>query len=163
MVKSIVVIAAIGILPAGVYAGCRPHLRESDSQAINRLQVRVDSAIIAGDIERYLALLTSDAVLMPPNEPPVTGRNAIRSWSEAMSRRARIQEYRPTDEEVVVAGDWAFRRGSFHWTVVPTGSVAPLRDHGKFIIIYRRGDDGAWRVAWDIWNSNTSPRRGNLE
>lgn len=149
--------AAVGIVAIILSTGCRLGSNEADARAIDELQERVDSAIVAGDTERYLTFLTADAVLMPPNEPPVRGKDAIRSWSDAMAQRARIQEYRPSDQTVVVAGDWAFREGSFQMIVIPAGSAAPIRSQGKFIIIYRRGEDGTWRIARDIWNLSGSP------
>ena len=133
--------------------------RTSDSaiQALNRLQKQVDQAIITGDTDRYIALLSDDAVLMPPNGPPVVGKSAIRSWNQETSKRFRIQRYAPTDQEVIVAGDWAFRRATFEWSVVPVAGDRPIEQSGKFIIIYKRQADGSWRVARDIWNSNTQP------
>jgi ketosteroid isomerase-like protein len=126
----------------------------ADVTAINKLQKQVDDAIVAGDTERYVALLVDDAVLMPPNALPVVGREAIRSWNEGMARRFRIQRYVPLDDELVVAGDWAFRRATFTWSVMSTTDGNSLNDSGKFIIIYQRVPDGSWKVARDIWNSN---------
>jgi uncharacterized protein (TIGR02246 family) len=139
-----------------ILAGCQRSLAESDLDALNRLQKQVDSAIIAGDTERYLTLITDDAVLMPPNGPAVSGKNAIGSWNRAMSSQFRIQDYASRDDEMVVTGDWAFRRATMNWTLTPTAGGAPVRDTGKFIIIYRRQQDGSWKVAGDIWSSNTA-------
>jgi uncharacterized protein (TIGR02246 family) len=141
-----------------IHLGCDTSSTDQDLQAINRLQTRVDSAIIAGDTERYLTFLTEDAVLMPPNGPAVIGKDAIRSWNQAMSEQVRIQTYAPVDDEIVVADEWAFRRATVDWTLTPTAGGEPIRDFGKFIIIYRRKGDGSWKVARDIWNSNTPAR-----
>jgi ketosteroid isomerase-like protein len=138
-----------------ILAGCQRGAEESDVDALNRLQKQVDSAIIAGDTERYLTFITDDAVLMPPNGPPVTGREAIGSWNRSMSSQFRIQDYASRDDEIVVAGDWAFRRATADWTLTRTAGGAPIRDVVKFIIIYRRQADGSWKVARDIWSSNT--------
>jgi ketosteroid isomerase-like protein/mannose-6-phosphate isomerase-like protein (cupin superfamily) len=136
----------------------RPRSDPADVSALNHLQKQVDSAIIAGDTERYLTFLTDDAVLMPPNGPAVTGKDAIRSWNQAMSRAFRIQEYASRNDEVIVAGEWAFRRAAIDWTLTATSGAQAVRDRGKFIIIYRRQGDGSWKVARDIWNSDTGTR-----
>jgi uncharacterized protein (TIGR02246 family) len=138
-----------------ILAGCQRGADESDVDALNRLQKQVDSAIIAGDTERYLTLITNDAVLMPPNGPAINGRDAIGSWNRAMSSQFRIQDYASRDDEIVVAGDWAFRRATADWTLTPTAGGPPIRDVVKFMIIYRRQQDGSWKVARDIWSSNT--------
>ena len=28
----------------------------------------------------------------------------------------------------------------------------PVTEAGKHIIVYRRAEDGAWRILWEIWN-----------
>lgn len=137
---------------------CQRGSAESEVDALNRLQTQVDSAIIAGDTERYLTLLTDDAVLMPPNGPAVIGKDAVRTWNHEMSRQFRFQEYASRDDEVVVGDEWAFRRATADWTLISTADARAVRDVGKFIIIYRRQGDGSWKVARDIWNSSTAPR-----
>lgn len=138
--------------------GCQRGSAATEVDALNRLQQQVDSAIIAGDTERYLTLITDDAVLMPPNGPAVFGKDSIRSWNQEMSRQFHIRDYASRDDEVVVADDWAFRRASVDWTLTSTANGKAVRDLGKFIIIYRRQPDGSWKVARDIWNSSTAPR-----
>jgi ketosteroid isomerase-like protein len=148
----------LAIALAHVPMGCRSRVSEADLEALNTLQRQVDAAIIAGDTESYVGLIADDAVLMPPNAPPVIGKNAIRSWNQLMSQRFRFQAYKPVDDEVVVAGRWAFRRATADWTLTPVGGGDPIQDSGKFIIIYERQPNRSWRVARDIWNSNTPTR-----
>jgi ketosteroid isomerase-like protein len=75
-----------------------------------------------------------------------------------MSRRFQIRDYSSRDDEVVIAGRWAFRRATIDWSLVPTDKGQPIRDPGKYMILYRRQEDGSWRVARDIWNSSGTPR-----
>jgi ketosteroid isomerase-like protein len=146
----------LGALPViCLQAACTSTSDDADITALDRLQRQVDSAITAADIDRYLMLLSDDAVLMPPNGAPIVGKSAIGSWNESMADQFRIASYSSVDDEVIVAGDWAFRRASFDWTVVPARGGQTLRDSGKYLIVYRRHPDGSWRVARDIWNSNT--------
>jgi ketosteroid isomerase-like protein len=140
---------------AVVQIGCDARPTGGDLQAINTLQSQVDSAIINGDTERYVGFLADDAVLMPPNAPPVVGKEAIRSWNAAMSKEMKIEAYTSSDDEVVVAGDWAFRRATVDWTIRSRAIGQPIRDSAKYLIVYARQPDGSWKVARDIWSSNT--------
>jgi ketosteroid isomerase-like protein len=149
-------LAAIAL--ALLHVGCQPRAPETELEAINTLQGQVDAAIMAGDTESYVALIAEDAVLMPPNAPPVIGKDAIRSWNQTVSQQFRIEGYTPVDNEVVLAGKWAFRRATADWTLRPLVGGEPIHDSGKFIIIYERQADGSWRVARDIWNSSTQTR-----
>ena len=33
-------------------------------------------------------------------------------------------------------------------------------DDGSYVVVHRRMDDGGWRFALDIWNSDRRPSRG---
>ena len=152
--RDLVVATAVGAL---LVSACGQAI-ETDIAALSRLQHQVDSAIIDGDTDRYLTMITDDAVLMPPNGPAVRGKEAIGLWNRAMSAQVRITAYSSRDDEVVVDDDWAFRRAAMDWTLMPVAGGAAIRDSGKYIIIYRRQQDGSWKVARDIWSSNTTPR-----
>lgn len=98
-------------------------------------------------------LVTEDAVLMPPHQPPVVGRAAVVDWFAGIVKQARTTSVGVPQREVIVADDWAFERGSFVWKLAPTGGGAPIEDQGNFLAIYRRQSDGTWKVTRNIWNS----------
>jgi ketosteroid isomerase-like protein len=50
-----------------------------------------------------------DAVMMPPNELPVTGREAIRNWVAPILEQF-VFSGDPVVQEMLVAGDLAYRR-----------------------------------------------------
>ncbi|MCH7570016.1 MAG: nuclear transport factor 2 family protein, partial [Deltaproteobacteria bacterium] len=56
---------------------------EADLEAIGGLREVYAAAVNAGDVDRLTDSFTEDAVVMPPNEPVVTGYEAIESWFEA--------------------------------------------------------------------------------
>ena len=129
---------------------------EADVEAINSVREREGAAAIAGDAESFVALITDDAVFMPPNEPPVTGKEAIRSWLQDFFDQFTI-EYTPSFGEIVVAGDWAFESYSWTWTLTPVAGGEPISDSMKCVHIYQRQPDGSWKIARDIWNSDNPP------
>jgi len=111
------------------------------------------AAINANDVEAVLALLTEDAVYLPPHEPAVVGTAAIRPWLAGYFGAYRTHWEKET-RELVAAGDWAFEVAAERVRDVPADGGAPVDDIAKGIIIYRRQPDGAWKVARDIWNSD---------
>jgi len=128
-----------------------------------------DAAVNAGDLEAYLANIAEDAVLMPPNEPPVVGKEATRAWHQALFGQFSLEET-ISSEEVVVAGDWGFDRGTY--TITPTpkavgeaaegtsieqpeiGRELDYAQTGKYLWILRRQPDGSWKIARGMWSSN---------
>ena len=54
--------------------------------------------------------------------------------------------------ETVIMGDWAFSRGNYTATQTVQGNTVEV--DGKFMTIFRRQDDGQWKIYRDIFNSN---------
>ena len=46
-------------------------------------------------------------------------------------------------------GDVAVEEGEY--TIRAGGEVV---DHGKYVVVHRRQDDGSWKFGLDIWNSS---------
>jgi uncharacterized protein (TIGR02246 family) len=111
------------------------------------------AAINANDAEAVLALLTDDAVYLPPHEPAVAGKAAIRPWLEGYFKAYRTH-WEKEARELVAAGDWAVEYAAERVTDVPVGGGEALEDVCKGLIVYRRQGDGTWKVARDMWNSD---------
>jgi uncharacterized protein (TIGR02246 family) len=98
-----------------------------------------------GDTAAVLSLMTEDAVFTVAGREPF-GREAFEAASKAMAGM-RIDG---TNEivEIQVQNDWAFSRNRIDMTVTPPGGE-PVRRGGYTLTLYRKGDDGRWRLARD--------------
>jgi uncharacterized protein (TIGR02246 family) len=108
-------------------------------------------AIRNEDWTAVAAMYTEDAVLMPPNQPIVQGREAILTWLEAYPT---LTEFNLTIMEIDGCGDLAFIVGTVSMTIAPEGAPEPIQDTGKFIEIRRKQEDGSWLIAVDMFNSD---------
>ena len=133
---------------------------QADEAAIKGVHLRVTRAIKEKDAGSLLALFDSDLVVMPPNEPPIVGKAALRSWFLRLTDQFSI-ELDSSVEELKVSGDWAFERFSFRQTMTPTGGGEPATARGKGIHVFRRQSDGSWKIARDIWNSDEAAGVGD--
>lgn len=100
------------------------------------------------DAHSLAALYTADAVLLPPNQPAVFGRDAIAATNAAFFTTG---DFKIDIEalETVVDGQLAYVAGRYRmWTGDGT-----LVDHGKYIEIWR-AVDGEWLISRDIYNSS---------
>ena len=128
-----------------------------DEVALAAIDGRRDAhvaALNAGDADGCAAQFTEDGVQMPPNTSANEGRSMIRSWSQAFVDQYRSQ-FAPTVNEVRVAGDLAFERGGYTISLDPKAGGPPIQDVGKYIMVYQRESGGTWRIACDIWNSDS--------
>jgi uncharacterized protein (TIGR02246 family) len=139
----------------GAAPGVAPEARD-ERELVRSVASGILEADNRRDLEGVLALYSEDACLLPPNEDPVLGKQAIRPRYEGLFR-----DYQPeisgTIEEVEVGGNWAFVRGANGGRLVPRagGEPRPLSD--AFLMILRR-DGGRWRIARLMWHPTRAPR-----
>lgn len=125
-----------------------------DSQAIRQQIDGFVNAFNRADADAAAAfLLTEDAVGMPPNQPAVIGKAAVREWWMEGFRVA-TSRLGLSSEELRVLGDWAI--GRYTWTMETRAAAggATATDNGKGLWIWRRQADGSWKNAMSIWNSD---------
>jgi uncharacterized protein (TIGR02246 family) len=110
-----------------------------------------DAAFNAGEVDRLMGRYTPDAVSMPPGRPALVGRHAIAADFKAFfdGHSARHETLEPVRE---VMADTAIERAEYTMEIHPDGGQA-ISEEGKHIVVYSRGDDGIWRVKWEIWNT----------
>jgi uncharacterized protein (TIGR02246 family) len=133
---------------------------EADRQAITELREREIALFSAGNADSVLSVLTDDVVMMPPNEPAMVGKAAVRAWVESMYKQFRVQGTYTSASDLTVVGDWAFERMTFTLTMTPAAGGAAMQDVGKGFHVYRRQPDGSWKIHQDIWNSDNPPPGG---
>ena len=133
-------------------------MTSTEVSEVERVDAVVDGeagAIAADDIGRYLALLTEDAVFLPPG---ATKEGAdLRRWLAEFLRDWRVDWLDYTHDETAVEGDLSYHRFSYSWRLTSKTSGEKYVDHGKGLHVLRRGADGGWRIAREIWNARPEP------
>ena len=122
----------------------------ADLAAIARLHDEYVAAHNAADVDRMVALFADDAVLMPADEPTLTGRKAIAThYQQFFDQTASEITLEPV--ETRVAGDWAFERVELAVTV-PGAKGKVMLAKAKYLWILQRQPDGSWKIARAIYN-----------
>ena len=130
---------------------------EADKAAIRAFMSRAAKVNQAGDAVAWADLFAEGGMYMPPNGPEVTSRAGLQ---EAAARY--FGELQPrvviTPVEVEAFGDWAFAKTTVKGTLLPKAGGDPVPEpipvDGKEIAIYRRQQDGGWKLWRLIGNSN---------
>jgi ketosteroid isomerase-like protein len=140
--------------------------RTSDSRSTEdaTLQAAVDSAanrllaaLRSDNPDSLVALLADDVVIMPPNEPVLKGKAAVRTWYEKLVGQMRTSSLSITGREVMIGGDYATEVAGFEWTLVPVAGGKPLVDRGSYMQVWQRQPDGRWLFSREVWNSSVPP------
>ncbi len=107
----------------------------------------------AEDVEGCVSFWLDEGALMPPNEPSVVGKEALRAYYNEAFRHVSLEakfEYQHAEN----AGGWMFARGSYTAKIAPKAGGDPIFDQGKVLEILKRGDDGSWKCACHMWSSD---------
>jgi len=100
--------------------------------------------------ESVAAVFTDDAINMSPGAPSDSGSAAIEKSFAAFLAANKVELTQTTDE-VQVAGQTAYERGTFRQTVTPkTGQ--PSTERGRYLAIWRRQPDGKWKCSRFLYN-----------
>ncbi len=143
--------ACVGLVSLPSEAQTGKALSQEDVTKINELSEILVKAALAKDSATHADQYTDDAVVIPPNEPSVKGRAAIRAWLESFPP---ITEHSVNNVKVEGRDDLAYVVGTYAMTVEPPGAPGPVKDTGKYVEIRRRQPDGKWLMAVDIFNSD---------
>jgi uncharacterized protein (TIGR02246 family) len=129
---------------------------ETVAAAVNEIWKQYASSLNSGDVDRWISLWTEDGVQMPPDSPPVVGKEQIRTKMKAALDRFAF-DISVTSAEVRAAGDWAFSRGIYKATLTPREGGKAILVDGKYMTILQRQADRSWKIHRDIFNSNAPP------
>ena len=124
----------------------------SDRPSVDPHQ-QVLKASLAGDVNMIVEMFAEDAVIMPPNDTTLYGKDEIRSWWEDYFSFFRVASIVQTEREITVEGNQAFERESFSATIIPKESGARILDDIRSLSVWRREPDGNWKISHQIWNS----------
>ncbi len=134
------------ILPAPLVA------QGADEESLREQFERFTSVSSSEDLTRAFAFYAADAVRIPPGDRVLAGADAIREW---FASAASMIDYALDDVEVQrleVSGDLGYVLATYteHWTPKMGGETT--YSSGRWATIWRRGPDGEWKVAAEIWN-----------
>ena len=114
------------ILLVSILAGCSSQQRssatapsnvEAERAALDRLRDDYVAAFNASDAERVANIYALDAIVMPPNEPPLNGRAAIRDWFKGGFDQFTMKAALTSQEFRFMGAEWAFDRGTYTLTL----------------------------------------------
>ena len=125
-------------------------LTEQDIVALRSVVDKLVQTALTRDWDGFASLLTEDAVWMPPDQPIVIGRKAVRAWADGFPP---IRAFRSSLESAEGRGDLAWARGPFEMTVEPQPGQR-ITMTGKWAAHCRKQSDGTWLLASDTWNTN---------
>jgi ketosteroid isomerase-like protein len=123
-------------------------------QALRDLDAQWSKAAGTKDVDKTVSYYSNDAIVMPPNAPAATTKEAIRKvWQDLLASLGLVVSWKATKVEVARSGDVGFVSGTYELTM-NDASGKPLPDRGKYVEVWEKQADGKWKCGADIWNSD---------
>ncbi len=127
------------------------HAAEADIRALDE---QWSSAAGKGDVNASVAFYSDDAVLLPPNEPLASDKNAIRASWDGLLKQTSGLSWKASKVEVAKSGELGYLYGTYRLTVKNALGTPGAVDTGKMVEIWKKQPDGGWKCIVDTFNSD---------
>jgi len=145
--------AAVVMLAACQGGQVSSKLSTQDIDAIRAVQDAYVKAALAADWDKWGETLTTDVVMLPPNQVSLEGREAAIAWGRQFPK---LTSFTAPPTEIDGRGDIAYSVGRYSYEAT-TSDGSTLAEQGPFLNILRKDADGAWRYSRSLWNSSGGP------
>ena len=139
-------------------AGCglraigRPLSAAAQQQLLQRDQEWSALAAAGQDVEKTASFWADDAVIIPPGQPVIEGKQAIRAFVAGAFRTPGFHIRWKSETPVLSPdGKLAYLRGT-NWITVAGADGVPVTTSARAMTVWRREADGQWRCVVDMWN-----------
>jgi ketosteroid isomerase-like protein len=113
---------------------------------------RFCAAIATRDLATLADCFDPGATMMIPGSPAFEGSEACAAYFGA---GPAVSGAVMTSTKVEESGDAVIEAGTYTMTVTPAGED-PIADHGSYLAVHRRGDDGVLRLWFDTYHSDAA-------
>ncbi|OLB69377.1 hypothetical protein AUI06_09085 [archaeon 13_2_20CM_2_52_21] len=127
---------------------------------LERVDAMWAAAAAAGrDVERIVSFWADDAIVIPPGQLAIIGKDAIRDYVTASLKIPGFSiQWKTTRFTIARACDLAYGVGTNQVSFNDeNGNRLTLR--GKAVTIWRTEGRGAWKCVVDIWNDDPPPEK----
>lgn len=150
-------VALVLLLPlAGCAAPARAPQASADPAALrDTIQARErewSAAFLASDAAGIANLYTKDAAQVQASGDWFRGRDGITKGMQAQFDTLAVTAREDITEEVFAAGDYAVEIGHYSYQGTSKTDNSPRSGAGRYMVLWRKDADGAWRLHRDIGN-----------
>jgi uncharacterized protein (TIGR02246 family) len=142
------------LVMVGIVGLTVPAAADDVRQAIEQVNAQVMAAFKAGDAATIASHYSDTAKMLPPDATEIAGREAIQElWQGWLDDG--LKDLILKASEVEASGDLAYEIGSFSMQA-PAENNTTMTAAGNYVVVWKCGADGNWRLHVDTWNDAPS-------
>ncbi|MER9328628.1 DUF4440 domain-containing protein [Mesorhizobium sp. M0488] len=125
---------------------------QSAKEGIEAANTEFVKAYNSKDAAAAASKYADDAAVFPPDMARIDGRQNIQKfWQGAIDMG--VSDLTLTTLEVQESGNLAYESGTFSLKA-PGKDSKLVETTGKYVVVWKKGQDGGWKLYRDIWNSD---------
>ncbi len=125
--------------------------------ALMAVDARFAALVAEKGFAAFAEFFADDAVYLPMYEPLLEGREAIMSSFRPLIDDPTVRlTWKPLRADIAKSGDLGWTTGSYEVTAKDKAGDTFVR-HGKYVTIWRKQADGAWKAVLDGGNPDEPP------
>lgn len=114
-------------------------------------------AMDEGIAAAFVAYASDDVRMFPDGGEPYSGKQTLAERFATIPEGATL-EWAPVEGIAGPSGDFGFTWGRSVYTgPASSDGEKPAANHGKYVSIWQRDEDGKWKFVADIGNANPDP------
>jgi ketosteroid isomerase-like protein len=138
--------------------GCPTGRPAATAEDLLQREAEFEAAIASGEIERFRSFIDAEAVFLESGGDVASGREAfVAKWRPILEQPATRLTWEPRQAALSDDATLGYTHGAWRMTREGTDGAALLAT-GRYATIWRRGDDGVWRVVLDVGTTDETPR-----
>ena len=155
-----VAVAALTTVADGQTRRESPSAREEAARlraAVEASGMRTAAAFNRGDMNGFVQPYAADVWVFPPNAQPFQGPAAAHEYfTRGYTEGTRNLQLVTTGLDR--QGSMAYETGTYTADFPTPGQAGAMsRDVGKYVHVWKRDPEGAWRIHFAAWSSNLPP------
>jgi ketosteroid isomerase-like protein len=111
-------------------------------------------SVEVGASQAFNMYVADSAIQLPAGGEPVMGRESISSGMEGHY----VLQWEPKKAEVSASGDLGYTWGTY--TLTTEDEKGQKKRYGKYLDVWKKQNDGSWKVLIDIGNQSPEPKDG---
>jgi ketosteroid isomerase-like protein len=137
------------LLPLFLGACTGARQAKPDAQALIQADRAFAQATAERRLEGFASFLAGDVMTIRPDSPVIKGRKGLTGrWARLLNDPAMSITWKPLQAVISDSGDMGYTVGSYE-VAKTSGRNTTLAGRGKYITIWKKQPDGAWRVIFD--------------
>ncbi len=121
-----------------------------DEEQIRKASAKFSADYVRGDFVAMTNCYTDDALVMAPGRDALVGKATILEFWKTTTVPLTHESF---PEKITIEGDQAHDYGYFYVQTQKPGEPPGPLNSAKYYIRWKKGSDGVWRMAFDMWNT----------